>query len=138
MPIDTNQSITGLKKNVSSLPIIDKIINNPFSTAIAISIILIIILIFVFADVEVNEDTSLFKLAFRASIYTFIISAGLIFLNNYYLKEEFNTMNKSEQLENIFGGVDTVGQGIPIAGNDLINIKPNITLPEYNFDNIKL
>ena len=137
MPINISETKKKLTENIISIPIIDTIIKNPLFTALTIVIIILFIILLVFRDVEVNEDTSLFKLSTKVSIYSFIIVAGLIFLNNYYIEKEIISKTKSGAMEELFNDIDMVGSSISTESDSFVPVSPTrsilkpvtITLP---------
>ena len=129
MPINVEEVERNLTEQISSVPIVKRIIINPLFTAITITIILLVIIMFIFKDAEVDENTSLFKLSVRTSIYAFIFISGLLFLNNYHLKEEIISKTKSGAMEELFGGIDKIGEGTLADKADLVPV--TLTIPKY-------
>ena len=124
MPINVRDTEEKVTKKLSSIPLLNKIIRNPLFTALAIVIVFILIILFVFRNSEIytDEDTpGLCRLSLRAGFYAFIVTAGLVFLNNYYLKEEFKSNSVSGAMEAIFDGVDTISTN-GNNGESVINI----------------
>jgi len=126
MPINVDDAKKQITKKLYSIPIIHKAIRNPIFTSLAVVIVFIIILLFVFRNVEIytDDEESFCRLILRVGIYSFIVITGLIFLNNYYLKDEFKSQQVSGAMEEIFDGVDVVSKNssyIPVS----------VTLPKY-------
>jgi len=128
MPINISETKKKLTENIISIPIIDTIIKNPLFTALTIVIIILFIILLVFRDVEVNEDTSLFKLSTKVSIYSFIIVAGLIFLNNYYIEKEIISKTKSGAMEELFNDIDMVGSSISTESDSFVPVSPTSSI----------
>src|SRR3989344_63033 len=128
MPINISETKKKLTENIISIPIIDTIIKNPLFTALTIVIIILFIILLVFRDVEVNEDTSLFKLSTKVSIYSFIIVAGLIFLNNYYIEKEIISKKKSGAMEELFNDIDMVGSSISTESDSFVPVSPTSSI----------
>ena len=121
MAIDTNKTINDTVEKISNVPIVNKIIANPLYTAFAIVVIMMIISMIVFRNVEINnESDSVFKLSMRASLYSLLFVAGLVFLNNQYLIDEERNINK-------IGAYDDMFKDNLIMPLDNVNI----TLPSF-------
>ena len=136
MPLNVKETTSQVSKKISSIPIIKSVIINPVLTAISIVFIMMIIILLIFRNVEFDEDQSLLRMTVRIGIYSFIFTAGLLFLHDNYLIKEMESKNKSGAMEELFSDVDKVGSGLPISSENVVpvlgtNAPIEISIPDY-------
>lgn len=122
MPVDSSELLNGVGNFVSKAPIIGTVTKNPFYTALLISVIIVIVIIFVFRNVDMSDsDDSLYRLAFRAGVYSLFIVTAIQFLQNQHVINETNGATTSAKIDEVFAKVG--GNG----GISAVPVKPSVS-----------
>jgi hypothetical protein len=88
-------------KKIREVPNLNKIITNPFLTALIITLIIIMIVLFVFRDVSTDESKTI--IGIRIGIYTFLAVSLLLFLNNKKLLHDQTDQKLTEDVKQVIG-----------------------------------
>lgn len=102
MVFDVGSAINSTADKLISLPLINRIANNPIYTALLITFITVLIVMFVFRDVE-SED-SLLSLCLRSGFYMFLFVFGAVLIHNRVLIKELTATTTSAEIDGVFKG----------------------------------
>lgn len=102
MPFELGGAVNTLSDLFLDAPIVATIANDPMYTALTITIILVMIVLLVFRDVE--SDESVITMSLRVGIWSFLITAGVLFLQNKVLMRDKEYDTKNTEYDDVFKG----------------------------------
>lgn len=104
MPVDIKTTFSNIKDKITRLPMMKQIMGNPLITALIICLILFVIVVLVF-----RQDKNPFFMAMQISIYTFLFSSLLIFLNNNQIMKDFKKDQEDDAKMHVFNSLMNSG-----------------------------
>ena len=129
MPFDAQHALNNLGERVSEVPMVKRIVKNPFYTAILISLIIVVVILFVFRNVELKgTDDSLSRLAIRSGIYSLMAVTVVQFLQNQHVLNDAKRETQSSQIDEVFEYSTPKAVGVGPDQSLHVKVEPNVQM----------
>lgn len=116
--ISLSEISVGVKNAINS-PIVNKILTNP--VLLSMLVVFVIILILLSFSIIDNKNNNLFK----GMVFSIIITSGIMFYHNYFIKQYYTKQGKQEMTDYFSGMAENTKSNIYGASRPAVYVEKN-------------